>query len=264
MYTNPVAKTLTSFVILLVLSGCGEGLRSSKKDVEPGPGPGPGLGLEARYTTSPIIVDGWLDEVAWKQAVTYPLVLASDRSKHGEMAQEQGLIRVAWDDHFFYVAVEFEDVDIVAEGTSNQLPHYQLGDLCEVFLKPEHQSWYWELYVTPRGLKSNFWFPGRGRFGLPSNFQYNCGLRVAAQVEGSINNWSDKDARWTAEMAMPIRDLTAQGEIFGPGAPWRILVARYNYSRYGTARGPELTMVPKLSETNFHLLEEYTPLRLVR
>ena len=259
MSANPIVRALTSLVILLMLSGCGKGFRSSKKDVDRGPG------LEARYTTAPIVVDGWLDEVAWKQAVSYPLMLASDRSKKGEVVvEEQGVIRVAWDDQFFYVAIEFEDVDIVAEGTSNQLPHFQLGDLCEVFLKPEHQSWYWELYTTPRGLKSNFFFPGRGRFGLPSNFQYNCGLRVAAQVEGSINNWSDKDVRWTAEMAMPIRDLTAQGDMFGPGAPWRILVARYNYSRYRTARGPELTMVPKLSETNFHLLEEYTVLRLVR
>ncbi len=47
----------------------------------------------------------------------------------------------------------------VAEGKEDQLHHYQMGDLVELFLKPEDYTWYWELYATPIGKKTNFWFP---------------------------------------------------------------------------------------------------------
>ena len=65
-------------------------------------------------------------------------------------------------------------------------------------------------------------------------------------------------------MAMPINDLNAEGHPFSPDKRWRILVARYNYSRYFDFRGPELTMTPKLSQTNYHLLPEYAYLELVK
>lgn len=220
-----------------------------------------GRGMEAVYTATPVVVDGWMDEAVWSQAKGYPLSLGRDEGPESAV-EEKGTVWLAWDDFYLYVAVKFEDSDIVADGVADQQPHFQLGDVCELFLRPEGQTWYWELYATPRGKKSHFWFPGRGRFGLPSNFQYQSGLRVGAQIEGTLNDWRDKDSSWTAELAMPISDLTARGESFGPGAPWRILVARYNYGRYRTRRGPELTMAPRLSETNFHLLEEYAQLRL--
>ena len=143
--------------------------------------------------------------------------------------------------------------------------HYKMGDLCELFLKPADKTWYWELYATPLGKKTTFWFPGRGRTGLPSNFtDYSSGLKVGAQVNGTLNKWEDKDAYWTAEMAMPIKDLTARGEKFGPEADWRILVARYNYSRYSKRQGPEHSTVPQLSKVNYHLLEEYAKLKLIK
>ena len=252
-------RWLWALILTMGIGGCVAG-RGRHEETHTQQGPG----MEAAYIHDHVIVDGWLDEEVWKQAKVYHLGLANDQAALGKQVQEAGSVRLVWDDQYLYVAVEFEDVDIVAEGQSDQLPHFQFGDLCEVFLKPEKETWYWELYVTPHSRMSSYWFPGRGRFGLPSNFQYSCGLRVAAKVDGSINNWRDKDARWTAEMAMPLRDLTAHGETFGPGSSWRILVARYNYSRYRSERGPELTMTPSLSETNFHMLEEYTPLRLVR
>ncbi len=220
--------------------------------------------MQAKHTDAPVNIDGVLDETVWQDATAYPLALAADRARSGATVQEAGTVKLAWDDENFYVAIEFTESDIVAEGDEDQLPHFQLGDLCELFLRPQDQTWYWELYVTPRGKKTSYWFPGRGRFGLPSNFKYDCGLRVAAQTDGTVNDWQDRDTGWTAEMAMPIKDLTLGGQLFEPGADWRILVARYNYSRYRVERGPELTMSPAMSATNFHLLEDYARLRLTR
>lgn len=214
--------------------------------------------IEAQRTAVPVTVDGRLDECVWKKARAYPMAMSMDKIAKNGVLREPGLVRLAWDKDYLYVAFELTDSDVVAEGTKDNLHHYNLGDVGEVFLKPQGYSWYWELYVTPAGRMSTFWFPGRGRLGLPSCFDdYHFDLKVAAQCRGTLNKWQDKDIGWTAEMAVPVSQLTARGEQFGPGSRWYILVGRYNYSRYLPYIGPEYSMLPQLSETNYHLLEEY-------
>jgi hypothetical protein len=217
--------------------------------------------MEASYTGTSVTIDGKLDEEVWKRAKVYPLQMSRDKIAQGLEFQEPGYVRLAWDSNFLYIGLELTDSDIVAEGTADNLQHYNLGDVGEVFLKPVDETWYWELYVTPAGRNSTFWFPGRGRLGLPSCFEaHHFNLKVAAQCDGTLNDWHDRDREWTAEMAVPLSELTARGEKFGPGSRWRILVARYNYTRYSKYTGPELSMVPQLSQTNYHLVDEYADL----
>ena len=181
--------------------------------------------VEAIYTKKPIKVDGLLEEEIWTKAKVYSFDVAKNIQSTRPLA-EAGSVQFAWDDNYFYLAAKLTDSDIVAGGKKDQLHHYSLGDVCELFLKPANSNWYWELYVTPRGNKTSFWFPGRGRFALPSCFEYSCGLKVGAHVVGTMGNWHDKDSCWTAEMAMPLKDLTAHGDKFSPGADWYILVGR--------------------------------------
>ncbi len=81
-------------------------------------------------------------------------------------------------------------------------------------------------------------------------------------MQGTLGNWKDTDTCWTAEMAIPIKDLARHGNAFGPQADWRILVSRYNYSRYLDGPGPELTMTPRLPRTNYHDRPNYARLVL--
>jgi len=241
-------------VSLAFLPGCGVLFEKEGEPVPPS--------FVARHTTTPIKIDGVLDDQAWQEAAVYQLTLGKDRVKDGKVLAEPGEARIAWDDTYLYVSVKYEDSDIVAEGEEDQLHHYRMGDLAELFIKPEDETWYWELYVTPAGKKTSFWFPGRGRCGLDSGWDYQCGLQVAAKCEGTLNKWEDKDTCWTGEMAMPIEDLTARGETFAPGAKWRIFVSRYNFSRYLPHK--ELSMTPQLAKTSYHRYEEYAYLELVK
>lgn len=213
--------------------------------------------MTARYTKDPVEVDGILNDQAWKTAAAYQLSLGQDRLAQGNELAELGEVRLVWDDNHLYAGIKFYDSDIVAEGKEDQMHHYELGDVVELFLKPEDQTWYWELYATPRNKKTSFWLPERGNLTVG-----NCGLRVAAQCKGTLNNSKDRDRYWTAEMAIPIKNLIIADQQLAPGSKWRILVARYNYSRYLSA--PELSMVPQISKTNYHLHEEYAVLDLAK
>ena len=172
---NTVLIILTG--LLCVVSGCGQnGLSlkwpfSQQRDV-----------LIAKYTAEPINIDGRLDDTAWQNAQVYTMSLSKD--KKGQTLEEGAEVKVAWDDKYVYLGVKFVDSDLVAEGEKDQLHHYGLGDVCELFLKSVNHTWYWELYVTPHGKKTSFRIPGSGRLGVPSSLEpYECGLKVAAHFE---------------------------------------------------------------------------------
>jgi len=212
------------------------------------------------YAHVPVNIDGKLNDAVWEKAPQYQLQLPVDFAKTQQI-ENAGYVQFAWDDTFFYLAVFFKDKDVVAEGTQDQIHHYRLGDLCELFLKPENNRHYWELYITPAGKKTIFFFPSKGYLGLPSCNSYVFELKVAAEVQGTLNNWRDVDKSWTGEMAVPISELEKYGDKFIPGQSWRILIGRYNYSVY--LDDQELSSLPALPETNFHLYSEYGYLTFV-
>ncbi len=221
-----------------------------------------GAVMAAQFTSTPVQIDGKLDDSVWQKTHVYATSLAQADLDGGKMLQETGEVRLAWDDKNLYVAVRYHDSDIVQECDEDQAHHYLHGDLAEVFLKPAGSTWYWELYVTPNRHKTHLFFPGVGRLGLKSSDAYEMELHVDAQCQGTLNEWGDRDTSWTGEMAIPIKELTRHGDDFGPEAGWSILVARYNYSRYLPTRSAELSMAPRLPAASYHDLPNYAELRL--
>ena len=53
-------------------------------------------GIEAIYANGQVIVDGWLDEMTWRDAPTYPLHLAKNQSRLGAESIEAGSVRLVW------------------------------------------------------------------------------------------------------------------------------------------------------------------------
>lgn len=217
--------------------------------------------IDAPYAATPVVIDGKLDDPVWRQAACYPL-----SPMPGKKLAEKGLIRMAWDDQYVYLAAEFTDSDVIAEGVKDGQMHFDLGDVCELFLKPDHDPGYWELYVTPKGQQSAFYIPSRGRH-VPSSFVSKPGaLKVAAQIQGTLNEYHDRDQCWTAEMAVPwamlMEKLPQNDARRFADIHWRMLVGRYNYSRYLSEL--ELSSLPHISAVSYHLYEEYATLHLVR
>src|SRR5690606_12915631 len=189
-----------------------------------------------------------LEPDTWRSAPGHAL-LTPGRS--GDPAPlEPATARVLWDEQHLYLIVELTDRDVVQEDQRDQQHHYETGDVVELFLKPADADYYWEMYVTPNGRQTAFFFPGGGRRGLPSAMTVFPGLRVAATVDGTLNDWRDTDRGWTGWMSVPLEPLTAHGHAFGPGVDWRILIARYNYGRH--LPDVELSSYPRMPEANWH------------
>ncbi|MCC6683038.1 MAG: carbohydrate-binding family 9-like protein [Phycisphaeraceae bacterium] len=216
--------------------------------------------IYAVWAEQPVTIDGALDDPIWQIATSYSLELSQDRSDKGATLHEDGSVKFAYDQDYLYAAFHFSDSDVVQESEKDQQHHYKTGDVAELFLKPANTSWYWELYATPNGKRTAFFFPGRGRLGLPSCFEYQSNLRVAAEVQGSLNDWRDRDEGWTAEMAIPLAELAAMGVPLTADQPWRVFIGRYNYSRYLSR--VELSMSPPLPVTDYHAIEKYASLIL--
>lgn len=225
--------------------------------------------IKAVYTASPIVLDGALTEEAWQKAPAYVPVFSRQSFKNSKAkcreGEDPGTFRLLWNQKYLYIGIVFKDKDIVADGLEDQMVHCRMGDLAEIFLKPVNNTYYWELYVTPLNKKTAFFYPGRGRHGLPSCLPKEIPLKkmaTAVKCKGTLNNSFDTDGCWSAEVAVPIDEINARGIRLAPGVPWKILLARYNYTRYGL--GKELTAFPALEQTNFHLIEEYGNLVLVK
>lgn len=230
--------------------------------------------IKAVYTAKPVVLDGNLDEDAWKNAPSYVLVFSRRNleNAHPDIKKffkdgvtDPGAFKLLWDDKYLYIGIRFVDKDIVAEGEEDQQCHSAMGDLAEIFLKPVNDTYYWELHATPRNKKTAFFFLERGHKWLPSSQPKEIPLKkmaTAAKLKGTLNSSFDKDECWSAEIAIPIDEINARGIKLAPGVPWKILLARYNYSRYV----PEIerTAYPELEYTNFHANEEYGNLVLVK
>ncbi|MCF7837693.1 MAG: carbohydrate-binding family 9-like protein [Candidatus Marinimicrobia bacterium] len=236
------------------------------------PDPRPQPPVQIRRTQEAITLDGKLDEPAWQQAPAQDLEWLDDTVNLPPLTQqavkavpfEPGRARFLLGPEFLYIGIEFEDADVVAQLAEDQAHLYRTGDLAEVFIKAAGSPSYWELYVSPLGNKTSFFFPSPGYLGLPDCFSLPLmeGFDVAAAVDGTVNDYRDTDRGWTAEMAIPLDALKhSTGVAFAPGEAWRILVARYNYGR--TLRTKQHSSYPLLPLISYHLIEYYAPVQFL-
>lgn len=214
------------------------------------------LSLLALPSDQSIHIDGRLDEDIWKTARVHALTLSADQQR---APQEKAEVQLCVSPTHLYLAVHCVDSDVVQESHQDQDNHFSSGDVVELFIKPKHAQHYWEIFVTPNEKRSAFFFHGGGRQFLPSAYRGDPSwVNVAAKVEGSLNHVDDTDRGWSAEMAIPLEQLSRKGFAFSPEQAWVFLVGRYNYSVHLPSL--EISMFPQLPITSFHHPESWASL----
>jgi len=214
----------------------------------------------ALHTTSPLTIDGKLDEKIWKSAPAHGLVMPDQLKNKGHTLRDPGSCRFLWNEEYLYVGIEFTDGDVIARGTGNHQHHYMLGDLAELFIYRESAAAYHELYVTPAGYKTCFYF---SKPGGKLEIRKDCSLRVAAVVRGTFNKSDDRDKGWVAEFAVPAKVLLPQKKL-AANQVWRVLVGRYNYAKKDTDLTAEISSAPWVPYASFHSRKRFARLTLQR
>lgn len=182
-----------------------------------------------------------------------PFAFSKDRDG---VPQEGATVRFAWEKSGLHVLAEMEDAHPIALNREDEQLHYESGDVFELFIKPLNEPYKWEMYATPNGNKSTLFFEE-----WPSNIPLEDSLsnhrfrHLSVTVEKTAVGWS-------VRMFVPATQLCALGAGWCDDTEWTVFCGRYNY-RSGNLMDPELSMVPALSCTNYHLVDEYARLHMV-
>ncbi len=214
-----------------------------------------------------VVVDGSPNEAVWRDAPRTPLVdsLGGEPVRLGARREDEAdwgptEVAWAWNDTALYVAAWLPDRDLRATFTTRDEPIWK-EEVFELFVfGDDRRARYLELQVSPRGVvfDAKFEVYRRGDEAWNSRFE----ARVA--VEGTIEDPSDRDVGWTAELAVPWTEICAETEVEcppSPGTTLRVNAFRLERPRKGATVGLALspTRVP-----DFHAPQNAAVLQLVR
>jgi hypothetical protein len=199
-----------------------------------------------RKTAVPPRIDGRGDDEVWKQAEwTAEFVDIEGDAK--PKPRHRTRVKMLWDDECLYVLAELEEPHVWGTLTERNSIIYNDNDF-EVFIDPDGDRLnYYELEVNALNTTMELTLPKPYIDGGKYRFVQLAGLRTAVDVRGTLNDPSDVDGGWTAEIAIPfagLAELTAgSGRKPAPGDTWRINFSRVQWLH--TVESGKYVKVPK-------------------
>jgi hypothetical protein len=186
----------------------------------------------------PVVVDGRLSEAEWAGAGQTKTFL---RATDGRPDQPSTKARLMWDDEHLYLGFECDDDHIFSTFTKRD-DHLWKQDAVEVFIDPPGRGRdYPEIQVSPAGKL----FDTKVHRHPRRDDDFDAQAKVAVVLEGTLNDDSDRDRGWTAELALPFAHL-GHG-VPRPGQQWRLNLFRLETRRNG--RRAFLAWSPPLANT---------------
>jgi hypothetical protein len=227
-----VATSLAAGLILSLFS-CGETPKtdvSSRPDLPPKPEP---RGYVCYRATSPVSVDGILDEKDWS-SVPWTEEFVDIEGMVKPIPRFKTRVKMLWDDSNLYFGAELEEPDVWATLRQRDTIIFMDHDF-EIFIDPDGDAHaYYELEVNALGTPWDLFLYKPYRDGGPAIFGWDItGLEVGTHINGTINNPADTDKSWTVEVKMPLKALLKEWP--GPrilpkgGDKWRMNFSRVEW-----------------------------------
>ncbi|MCM8768091.1 MAG: carbohydrate-binding family 9-like protein, partial [Candidatus Omnitrophica bacterium] len=194
--------------------------------------------------TGKIIIDGKLIEDDWKKA---PVIKLFDIVS-GQLPSFRSEPRVIWDEQFLYVAAFFQETNVWATvdlkrryGAPLVFPRNEseiMGSdtfLKAIFDPDADERNYVEFHVNPFNSLFDCFFT-RGKDSLQNqppdrvyHYEWSCpGVISAVNIEGTLNDLTDRDTGWSVELAIPWTSLKPFMRTFPvkPGDIWKAHLGR--------------------------------------
>lgn len=208
-------------------------------------GPWPPRGYACRRAPGPLTIDGRLDDAAWEQAAwTDDFVdIEGDRKP---VPRHRTRAKMLWTDEDFLFAAELEEPHLWATLTARDAIIFHDNDF-EIFIDPDGDShMYAELELNALNTVWDLLLVKPYRDGGPAVHAWDIpGLCTAVHLDGTLNDPSDTDRRWTVEVAIPwavLDEITDAACPPAPGDRWRVNFSRVQW-RLKTAAGSYEKMV---------------------
>lgn len=215
--------------------------------------------------TSPISIDGKLDEPSWAHAAnTGPLVnvATAEAPAAGEVG---GNVKLLYDDQALYVGFEVFDDDLRGGfDPATPDPHLWLKDAVEVMIDPDGDGDnrdYYEIQVGPQNLVFDSAFDA---YNLPhvdpdgpfGHQEWSAHLKSAVELHGTLDD-AIEDEGYVVEMALPWASLQkAKRTPPRPQDTWRM-----NF--YAMQNNGGVAWSPILGQGNFHRASRFGRVRFV-
>jgi len=200
----------------------------------------------------PVAVDGRLDEAAWGRAAWTDAFVDIEGAAR-PLPRFATRAKMLWDDRYFYVAAELEELDVWGTLTDHDAVIFQDNDF-EVFIDPDgdnHEYYEFEINALNTGWDLLLRKPYRD--GGPAENAWEIpGLKTAVAVRGTLNRPGDRDEGWTVELAFPWAALAPLAHTPCPpaeGDSWRVNFSRVEW-RHLVVDG-RYEKVPKAKEDNW-------------
>ena len=200
-------------------------------------------------------IDGKLDDEAWKSASATGDFVNVSTGKTDPKSPVQGKARLAWDDSSLYVAFEVKDEKVTGGfDPKTKDPHLWTKDCVELMIDPDgdgDNKDYYEIQLSPQGLVFDSRFddyntPKKEPNGPFGHEDWSAKLESAVQVEGTLDDDSDRDEGYVIEARIPWASFAkARRAPPGPGDSWRI-------NLYAMQNNGGVAWSPILRLGNFH------------
>ncbi len=216
----------------------------------------PILFVNCERASGPIVIDGKCDDAAWAHVA--PITDFRLWKTFGKPT-EKTTFRICYDDTNLYALFECADPDVFALYDARDAYLWE-SDVVELFLKPSDDNpIYYEFEVAPNNAVFDARMVNTGSGGFRRWASWNCDVRTAAQIEGTLNNWKDRDTGYTVEIAIPlgvfkevIGDLPLKGQV------WKLAAVRADLST--TLENEERSSTANVPEGDIHKKDGYANL----
>jgi hypothetical protein len=203
-------------------------------------------------TTSPINIDGKLDDPAWQNAPwTNDFVDIEGDAQPKPTYRTRA--KMLWDDEYLYVGVEIEEPHVWGTLTERDCIIFEDNDF-EVFIDPDADNHeYYEFEINALGTYWDLLLTRPYKDGGVAVTQWDMkGLKCAVSIDGTLNDASDIDRGWSAEIAFPwtaLKECARRPTPPEDGDQWRINFSRVEWDV--TIEDGQYKKVPNRPEHNW-------------
>ncbi len=207
---------------------------------------------ECQRATTPIKIDGRLDDPAWSKAAwTDDFVDIEGAAKPKPRFRTR--VKMLWDDEYFYIAAEMEEPHVWGTLTKHDSVIFHDNDF-EVFIDPNGDTLeYYEFEINALNTGWDLFLDKPYRHGgKASNAWEIPGLRTAVDINGTLNDPRDTDRGWSVELAFPWKALAEYAHTPAPpraNYEWRVNFSRVEWKHQVV--GGEYRKVPNTKEDNW-------------